>query len=116
MRCLTLPWPPSVNHYWRTWKGRTLLSKEGRAYKTAAALVAKSSGLKPSEKLVAVWLTFYRPRRIGDLDNRLKPVLDSLNGTAWVDDSQVVELHAFRFDDKESPRVEVEIFYGEVKR
>lgn len=36
----TLPWPPSVNHYWRRvligGKPRTLLSKEGREFKQAA--------------------------------------------------------------------------------
>lgn len=38
----TLPWPPSVNHYWRRvligGKPRTLLSKEGREFKQTAVL------------------------------------------------------------------------------
>ena len=50
-----------------------------------------------------------RPQRSGDLDNRLKCLLDSLNGIAWSDDGQIVEIHAYRHDDKKNPRVEIEI-------
>ena len=32
-------------------------------------------------------------------------MLDALNGIVYLDDSQVVEIHAFREDDKENPRV-----------
>ena len=28
-----LPWPPSVNHYWRHIAGKTLISKKGRMYR-----------------------------------------------------------------------------------
>lgn len=31
------------------------------------------------------------------------------NGIAYSDDGQIVELHAYRFDDKNNPRMEVEI-------
>jgi hypothetical protein len=27
---ITLPWPPSVNGYWRKWRGRMVISVEGR--------------------------------------------------------------------------------------
>lgn len=46
---------------------------------------------------VAVEVVFDVPvvsGRQGDLDNLCKMLLDSLNGIAWVDDGQVVELHA----------------------
>jgi len=43
------------------------------------------------------------------LDNTLKVLLDALNGCAWVDDSQVVELHALRLEDPADPRVEVRV-------
>jgi len=109
LKALTLPYPPSLNSIWRTWKGRILLSAEGRAYRERSALTARAAGLKPTEKHVAMWLHFYRPRRTGDLDNALKALLDSIRGIAYLDDSQVVELHAYRFDDKDNPRVEVEI-------
>lgn len=106
---LTLPYPPSVNAYWRQWQGRTLLSSEGRAYKTRAALAAKSQGARPLSGPVAVSLEVYRPRRIGDLDNVLKAVLDALRGVAYHDDRQVVAISAVRADDKANPRVEVEV-------
>jgi crossover junction endodeoxyribonuclease RusA len=34
---LTLPFPPSVNTYWRTFNGRMLISKKGREYRKAVA-------------------------------------------------------------------------------
>jgi Holliday junction resolvase RusA-like endonuclease len=33
--------------------------------------------------------------------------LDNLQGIAYVNDRQIVEIHARRFDDKANPRVEV---------
>lgn len=39
--------------------------------------------------------------------NSLKAIQDALKGILWVDDSQVVELHAYRSDDKERPGVVV---------
>jgi Holliday junction resolvase RusA-like endonuclease len=43
------------------------------------------------------------------LDNRLKVLLDALNGIAYNDDADIVELHAYRLDDKHDPRVELKI-------
>lgn len=106
---LTLPYPPSVNAYWRAFKGRILLSRDGRAYKTAAALVAKTQGARILAGPVLVRVDVYRPRRIGDLDNTLKATLDALRGIAFEDDAQVESLSAIRHDDKKNPRVEVEV-------
>ncbi len=30
---LTLPYPPSINHYWRNFRGRVVISREGRAFR-----------------------------------------------------------------------------------
>lgn len=110
---VTLPEPPSINHYWRVARGITHLSKDGRRWKNAAHAIAKDAGLEKLEGPVAVSITWYRKRRSGDLDNRIKVVLDVLRGLAYVDDKQVVELHAWRYDDKADPRVEVEVLpYG----
>ena len=41
----------------------------------------------------------------GDLDNYVKLTLDALNGVAWVDDGQVVRIHAVKVDrgEQETP-------------
>lgn len=106
---LTLPWPPSVNAYWRVFRNRILLSREARDFKEKAANVAKRAALSPHAGPVVVTVWAFRPRRVGDLDNTLKATLDSLRGVAFGDDSQVVELHAYRADDKENPRVEIQV-------
>jgi Holliday junction resolvase RusA-like endonuclease len=58
---------------------------------------------------VSVSLWVYRAAQRGDLDNRIKVLLDSLQGIAYKDDKQVRELHAFLEDDKDNPRVVVEV-------
>jgi crossover junction endodeoxyribonuclease RusA len=106
----TLPYPPSANRYWRNVKGRMVLSADARQYKHDAALYARDQRVtEPATGPLAVALVFYRPRKSGDLDNRIKVCLDALNGIAWSDDDQVVELHAYRRDDKAEPRVTVSV-------
>lgn len=111
MHTLTLPVPPSVNGYWRmvTIRGhaRMLISKDGRDYKKRVAELCY--GMMPLRGEVVVRATVYRPRRIGDLDNYLKSLLDALKGYAFEDDSQVVEIHLHRCEDRQNPRVTVEI-------
>lgn len=106
----TLRYPPTLNHLYFTAKsGRRVLSKEGATYKEEAGWVLKAAGAKPIEGPVVVYMTVYRPRKVGDLDNTLKAVFDSCKGIAWIDDKQVVEIHAYREDDKENPRVELTV-------
>lgn len=105
---LVLPYPPSANRYWRkTAAGRVYVSEEAERYRAAAA--ALLAAFRPLSGPVTVSARFFRPRRSGDLDNRIKILLDALQGRAFADDSQVAEIHAWRFEDKHRPRVEVEI-------
>lgn len=106
---LVLPEPPSANRYWRTVlvRGRatTLLSKEARAYRRAVAELwptltfAKDLGGRPVTDDVQVSLVWYRARRSGDLDNRIKQVLDALKGLVYADDKQITGITAYRVDD-----------------
>jgi len=107
----TLRYPPSANNYWRFPRalGRPILSAEARAYKRTIGMEALAQGVRPMAGDLIVSLAVYRPMRRGDLDNTAKVLLDSLNGVAWVDDSQIIELHMQRFDDKTAPRVEVTV-------
>lgn len=113
---LTLPYPPSLNALYRTIvKGKRAMpikSAEYRGYEQLIwnALEQRFKGAGPrilSPHLVAVTANVYRPRAIGDLDNTFKALLDCLSGKVYEDDAQIVELHAYRHDSKERPRVEL---------
>jgi len=85
------------------------LSAEAKQYKAQVALLAHAARLTPLQGEIILYADVYRERRSGDLDNRLKAILDSLNKIAFNDDKQVVEIHARRFDDAKNPRVEIEV-------
>lgn len=101
---LFLPWPPSVNTYWRSLSrgklaGRVLVSEKGRAYrKTVGDLIAANRVVGFSVHRVAVDIEACPPdRRKRDLDNLPKAVLDALTHAGlWVDDSQVDDLRIWR--------------------
>ena len=42
-----------------------------------------------------------------DLDNAIKSILDGLNGVAYYDDKQVVQISATKMWTQEQPRVQV---------
>lgn len=99
---LTLPWPPSVNRYWRTFQGRMIISAEGRLYRKAVAdQVLIQGGAKHLNGRIKVVIEAWRPdKRRRDLDNLLKAVLDSLtHAGVWVDDNLVVDLRIYWAQD-----------------
>lgn len=115
---LVLPYPPGVNSLY----GHRVMQVRGRAmavpYKThehrkyfeqLGAHVGHQVVPWPKDVELVVTLKLFRPRRIGDIDGPVKTLFDALNGRAWADDSQVVDLHLIRRDDKANPRVEVSI-------
>ncbi len=66
----TLPWPPSVNHYWRAVGGRIMLSKAGRQYHRDVAAALFGQGRLADDARLAVRLGVFPPdRRRRDLDN-----------------------------------------------
>lgn len=101
---ITLPWPPSVNHYWRTPRsgplsGRTLISEEGRQYRDAVALqVTLQRARHRTTARLRVEIEAWMPdRRRRDLDNLPKAVLDSLtHAGVWADDAQIDDLRIYR--------------------
>lgn len=107
---LILPVPPSANRYFRNYRGRTVTSADAKAYKAGVWLVAQHAGLRPYTGRVAMYVRLYRARKAGDLDNfGTKILADALEGIAYQNDKQIVEWHLWMDDDKNNPRVEVEI-------
>ncbi len=88
-----LPWPPSVNRYYRHVGPRVLISREGRKFRmmTVSRLAGKFGKLTGPVRLTG---EFYPPdARRRDLDNVLKCTLDSLVHAGLMDDdSQIKEI------------------------
>jgi crossover junction endodeoxyribonuclease RusA len=98
---LTMPWPPSVNKYWRTFQGRMIISAEGRSYRKAVAdQVLIQRGAKHYAGKLCVVIEAFRPdNRRRDLDNLLKAVLDGCtHAGVWEDDSNIVDLRIYWAD------------------
>lgn len=83
---------------------------ETREYERLVGWVAKASGCRPQSGPLAVELNIYARGRM-DVDNVAKSILDGLNGVAYEDDDQVVELlvKKHKVKDKAEERVEIEI-------
>lgn len=96
---IVLPWPPSLNRYWRNVSGQTLISADGRKYRKAICWQAQHENWHVwGEKRLKVTIEAFMPdKRRRDLDNLLKAVLDSLtHAGVWVDDSQIDDLRIHR--------------------
>ncbi len=95
---LDLPYPPSVNHYWRHVGPRILISRQGRAYRTTVGAILALRRVRPLDGRLAVEIDVYPPdRRRRDLDNLNKSLLDALaHGGAYEDDSQIDRLLLIR--------------------
>ena len=91
-----LPYPPSVNHYYRHVGPRVLISREGRRYREWVIAIVRSKSHITLTRDVNLTVELYPPdRRRRDVDNCLKVILDSLqHAGVMVNDSQVKELHA----------------------
>ena len=83
---------------------------ETREYERLVGWVAKSAGCRPVEGPVSVSLNVYARGKL-DADNIAKSILDGLNGIAYEDDDQVVELlvRKHRVKAAAEERVEIEI-------
>jgi crossover junction endodeoxyribonuclease RusA len=91
-----LPYPPSVNGYWRAFRNRQIISKRGREYRAEAVKAMQLQGMYEegvSDRL-SVSLTLHPPTlRKYDIDNFCKASFDALSHAGfWVDDEQVDQL------------------------
>ena len=82
-----------------------------REYEKLVGWVARCAGCKPVKIPVAVALDVYIKRKL-DADNIAKSILDGLNGIAYEDDDQVVELlvRKHKVKREEEERVEIEMW------
>ena len=102
---LRLPWPPSINMYYRMLRNLTCqrcghktklpppyITKEGREFRKAVARIAITEKKLGTEKL-AIRVDYYPPAARGDIDNYMKPLLDALEHSGlFENDAQVKDL------------------------
>lgn len=109
-----LPWPPSVNTYWRhiivKRRPRVLISEKGRAYRKAVLCRIGTKHRKIHGR-VAVRIEANAPdNRARDLDNLPKAILDALtHAGVWGDDEQIDHLTIVRGEVKKGGAVRVVI-------
>lgn len=112
---LTLPWPPSNNHYYTVARGRKILSAAGRKYLADAKVHILAQNWRPPRKpltgRLVVQIVAYPPdKRARDLDNLLKPILDSCQGGGlFENDSQIDNLRIRRDEQIITGAITVEI-------
>lgn len=117
---LTLPVPPSVNHQYATVNGRRLLSAKGRAYKdfvgqqilVALAQSPHRGTLGPRLRQANLSLSihfFFASALRRDTDGGLKIAQDALCEGLGLNDNRVVEIHLYRFQDRDNPRMDIRL-------
>jgi crossover junction endodeoxyribonuclease RusA len=108
---VVMPWPPSINGYFASVRGRLVLSKRGREYRKATAGVWRWETI---EERVSIHIEAYPPdRRRRDLDNILKATLDALvHAGAISDDSLIDQLSISREEPTEDGVLHVYIYSG----
>jgi crossover junction endodeoxyribonuclease RusA len=119
---LSLPWPISINAYWKsrvikvngTPMASTYVTERGKQFQknVLAAVIDQLGQHSPLHGRLCVVMRFYQPTaRKCDISNHVKTTEDALTKAGvWVDDEQIDEEHLYRRPiDRVNPRVEVDI-------
>ena len=93
---IKLPYPPSINHYYKNGRnGIRYVGERGQQYRLEVLAIVRSLGviiLGDSPVSVTIWL-HQKDRRKRDIDNCQKCLFDALtHAGVWIDDSQIYEL------------------------
>jgi crossover junction endodeoxyribonuclease RusA len=99
MIILTLPFPPSVNTYYRRGAHATYMSKQGREYKAKVAeYITESNSPKLGAARLSLGIVLWpKDKRKYDIDNRIKALLDSLQDAGvFDDDEQIDQINIYR--------------------
>ena len=97
---LSLPLPPSVNHYWGQAGNHRFIGKKGKEFRAQVMDAVNEAGIQPLEGRLAVHIALFPPdKRKRDIDNVLKSLLDACeHAGCYENDSQIDELHITRRD------------------
>jgi len=104
--------PVSVNAMYRAYRGRFILSEEGRQFKkNMSNYLCEVKDIKLTTEPVKVSIIFsFSDKRRRDVDNYAKAILDCLTGVLYKDDSQIIELHLYKKLNAETEGILFECF------
>ena len=93
-----LPFPPSVNHYYRRVGPRTLISREGRRFRERVCAILAGLGVEGLKGPLRLEIEVFPPdRRRRDIDNLQKGLIDALeHGGLYDNDYQIADLRIKR--------------------
>lgn len=98
MTTITLPFPPSVNTYWRQFRGRAILSAKARLYRKQVHVCCGVQAIDKMDGRLTMLIELHPPdRRRRDVDNYSKGILDALcHAGVYDDDEQIDDLRVVR--------------------
>jgi len=100
MHHLALKFPPTINSYYCHTRNGVYISKKGKDYRLAIASAVReqfSSPLPISSTINCTVLVSMPDKRIRDLDNYMKALLDACtHAGVWEDDSLIDQLLIYR--------------------
>lgn len=111
---LTLPYPPSVNSYWRSVrvgnKTQVMVSAPGRRFQTAVknTVILANANKQLAARLYVRVVLHPADARKRDIDNCLKSLLDAMGKAGvYLDDSQVDQLVVLKADQHKGGQCKV---------
>jgi crossover junction endodeoxyribonuclease RusA len=99
MISLTLPLPPTINHYYgQRPRGGRYIKPAGLVFRQQVAEIVAMAGHRLLEGRVSLFAAIHpADRRRQDIDNRAKSLQDALtHAGVWLDDEQIDDLHLVR--------------------
>jgi crossover junction endodeoxyribonuclease RusA len=107
-----LPFPPSTNTYWRHYRGRTIIGKQGKIFREAVMYEIMTNKVPTfgTGRLRISMILRPRDKRRIDIDNRIKATLDALeHAGVFEDDCQIDRLEIERGEPTEGGCIQVTI-------
>lgn len=113
-----LPVPPSINHQYATVNGRRVLTAAGRTYKAEVAQLVAVGLARSAQRgsflyrvqsaslSLTIRFCFSSALR-RDVDSGLKIAQDALCAGLGLNDNRITEIHLYKRQDKDYPRIEV---------
>ena len=107
----SLPWPPSVNRYWRHGRGRVYLAPAGRQFiELVRNAIPMFHDAWETERVFLEVEAYPPDRRRRDIDNILKALLDGLEkGSVFRDDSQVKKLRVEMLEPIKGGKLDIKV-------